>query len=309
MLSNSCFSQDLKGEFELFLKWFEGRFDNYAQVVEEKEQKVEHPHEWIHSIFKRVNLPQIGEYVFFVQQYMDGDPEKIYRQRLYVFELDTKEKAIKLTIYNFDDEKRYKNAHLETSKLEGLSFANLRSIPGCEVYWRYDKEKERFEGSMKPNSCKFFSQRLGKTIIVTDDLLLTKDEIWINDQARDEQGNHVFGNKSNIHHKLRKARIFRGWTAILKDLSVETRGEDLPADQWIAQRNLQIHDQGGIAKINEKFSVQLAQLTHKSGIKVLKLGIIENSTGKTIAYTWTNPEAERIGINLRWIQAGFTLEK
>jgi hypothetical protein len=62
-------------------------------------------------------------------------------------------------------------------------------------------------------------------------------------------------------------------------------------------------------KINEKFSAELAQLSHKNGARVLKLGIVETASGKTVAYTWANPEAERIGINLRWIQAGFTLKK
>lgn len=289
------------------MKWFEGRFDNYAQYMEDKEKKVEHPHEWIHSIFKRVDLPQIGKYVFFVQQYMDGNPEKVYRQRLYLFEPDND--AIKLTIYNFDDEPKYRNAHLAPEKLKDLTFANLKTVPGCEVFWRFDEKQQRFNGTMKPNACKVFSQRLGKNIIITDDLFLTKDEIWINDQARDEAGNYVFGNKSGIHHKLKKVRIFKGWTAVLKDNSTEMRNEDPPADQWTAQSNLEIHDQGGIVKINEKFSAQLAQLTHKSGIKVLKLSIIENASGKAIAYTWTNPEAERIGINLRWIQAGFTVSK
>ena len=162
---------------------------------------------------------------------------------------------------------------------------------------------------MKPNACKVVSKRSGKTLIITDDLFLTKDEIWINDQAKDDQGNYVFGNKANIHHKLKKVKMFEGWTAVLKDGSTETIGQDAPADAWDGQRNLIIYDQGGRVKINDKFSAELAQLTYKNGTKVLKLGIVENASGKTVAYTWANPEAERIGINLRWIQAGFALKK
>ena len=103
--------------------------------------------------------------------------------------------------------------------------------------------------------------------------------------------------------------MFDGWTAVLKDGSTEMTGQDAPADAWDGQRNLMIHDQGGMVKINDKFSAQLAQLTYKNGTKVLKLGIVDNATGKTVAYTWANPDATRIGINLRWIQAGFTLKK
>lgn len=300
-------AQNPEKDLRLMMSWFEGRFDNYAQTVEEKETKTEFPHERIHSIFARVNLPNIGENVFYVQQYMDGDETKIYRQRLYVFTPNIKEKAIELKIFAFPDEKAVLNAHLDKAKLNGLTLEKMDSPKGCEVFWRLKDNK--FEGSMKPNACRVVSKRSGKTLIITDDLFLTKDEIWINDQAKDDQGNYVFGNKANVHHKLKKVKIFEGWTAVLKDGSTEMTGQDAPADAWDGQRNLMIHDQGGMVKINDKFSAELAQLTYKNGTKVLKLGIVDNASGKTVAYTWANPEAERIGINLRWVQAGFTLKK
>lgn len=302
-------AQNLDKDLRLMMSWFEGRFDNFGQVTEEKDQKAEFPHEHIHSIFARVNLPQFGENVFYVKQYMDGDPAKIYRQRLYVFTPNRKEKAVELQIYTFDDEKKYLDAHLEPAKLNGLTQANLKATPGCEVYWRLEKSGDKFDGTMKPNACSFVSQKSGKKIFISDDLFLTKDEIWINDQAKDEQENYVFGNKTGVHHKLKKARVFEGWTAILKSGEPQTADKDYAAEDYAGQTKIQIHDQGDIVKINDKYSVQLAQLKYKTGLPVLKLGIIDNTSGKTISYTWANPEAERIGINLRWIQVGFTLKK
>ena len=61
-------------DLRLMMNGFEGRFDNYQQVIEEKESTAEFPHEHIHSIFARVNLPR--ENVFYVKQYMDGDEAK-----------------------------------------------------------------------------------------------------------------------------------------------------------------------------------------------------------------------------------------
>ena len=299
--------KNLDDDLRLMMQWFEGRFDNFQQTWEEKESRTEFPHEQIHSIFARVNLPQFGENVFYVQQYLDGEPKKIYRQRLYVFTPNKKEKAVQLTIYTFDDEKKYVDANLDNAKLSGLTKQNLATTSGCEVYWRRDGDK--FLGTMKPNACQVVSKRSGKTLIITDDLFLMKDEIWINDQAKDEQGNYVFGNKSGIHHKLKRVRMFEGWTAVLKSGSTEMTGADAPAEDWTGQRDLTIHDQGGSVKINDRFSAQLAQLAYRNGTKVMTLKIIENSTGKAVAYTWTNPDATRIGINLRWIQAGFTLKK
>lgn len=309
LVSIASAQSKLNSDLALMMQWFEGRFDNYQQTFEEKEAKAEFPHERIHSIFARVNLPSVGENVFYVQQYMDGDPTKIYRQRLYVFTPNETEKAIELKIYGFDDDKKYANAHLDATKLSGLTRANLKETKGCEVFWRLDAGGDKFSGTMKPQACKVMSQRLKKNIIITDDLFLTKDEIWINDQAKDEQGNYVFGNKSGVHHKLKKVQMFEGWTAVLKDGSSAMSDADAPAEAYDGQRNLQIHDQGGRVKINEKYSAELAQLAYKNGTRVLKLGIVDNASGKTVAYTWANPDAERIGINLRWVQAGFTLKK
>ena len=305
----SIFSKGLEDDLKLFTSWFEGRFDNFAQYYNDKENKAEFPHQNIHSIFKKVALPQIGKTVFYVQQYSEGDEAKIYRQRLYNFTLDKAEKAIKLTIYNFDDEKKYRDSHLGPSKLNSLTMANLTTTTGCEVYWQLNKERDKFSGIMKKDACKVVSKRSGKTIIITDDLFLTKDEIWINDQAKDEQGNYVFGNKSGVHDKLKKVRWFEGWTAVLKTGETSLANQDFKTEEYEGKTKVLLHDQGGMVKLNEKYSVQLAQLQHKSGTWVLTLKILENSTGKAVAYSWTNPEAEKLGINLRWVQAGFSLKK
>lgn len=307
--SSTFAKPNLEDDLKLFTAWFEGRFDNYAQYFNDKESKAEFPHQNLHSIFKKVDLPNIGKNVFYVQQYLDGDESKVYRQRIYNLTLDKAEKAIKLTIYNFDDEKKYRDSHLDSSKLNGLTMANLTTTTGCEVYWQLNKERDKFSGIMKKDACKVPSKRLGKTIIITDDLFLTKDEIWINDQAKDEQGNYIFGNKSGVHDKLKKVRWFEGWTAILKTGETSLVNQDFRAEEYDGKTKILLHDQGGTVKLNDKYSVQLAQLQYKNGTWVLTLKILENATGKAVAYSWTNPEAEKLGINLRWVQAGFSLKK
>jgi CpeT/CpcT family (DUF1001) len=300
---------NLEDDMKLFSTWFDGRFDNFAQNYNDKETKFEYLHDRVHSIFKRVELPQIGKTVFFVQQYLDGDEAKVYRQRLYNFTVNKQEKALQLTIYNFDDEKKYLDSYRDSTKLNGLQMTNLTTIPGCEVYWKLNETRDKFAGYMKKDGCKVVSKRSGKTIIITDDLFLTKDEIWINDQATDEQGGYIFGNKSKIHSKLKRVRWFEGWTAILKTGETPMVNQDFSADEYDGKSKLLIHDQGGIVKLNDKYSVQLAQLQHKSGTWVMTLSVIETASGKKVAYTWANPEAEKLGINLRWLQSSFTLKK
>lgn len=73
----------LEKDLKIFLGWLEGEFDNNEQVAFANELGIspDDVPERIHSIFKRVALPAFGEHVFYVEQYLDGNPAEIYRQR------------------------------------------------------------------------------------------------------------------------------------------------------------------------------------------------------------------------------------
>jgi hypothetical protein len=293
----------LEEDMELMLTWFEGEFDNHLQVLEERENPPEQPHEWIHSIFTRVELPAFGEHVFYVEQYTDGDPAKIYRNRIYSFAADPEREAIRLTIFSFADPAAAAGAHLEPAKLAGLTPDRLRTAPGCEVFWKRDGEA-RFIGYMEDGACRVDSPRLGKTIIIDDDLVLTPEEIWIGDRATDEDGTWVFGNRAGIQHKLKRARLFDCWAAVRNEAS----------DEWSLERGLRLHDQGGRASIStagdtpRRYRIELEQRVYEGGggVPVLKIALYEEGMEESLAYSWADPDAGRIGMNLRWAQGGCT---
>ncbi len=297
----------LAADLQTMMKLFEGEFDNYAQAWEEKEQKAEHPHEHIHSIFARVKLPAFGENVFYVKQYMDGDPAKVYRTRLYCFAANEKEGAVELRIYSFPDEKAVNDAQLDQSKLAGLVPEKMGYYNGCEVYWKRDGEG--FNGYMKKDACKVESKRSGRTLVITDDLKLTKDQIWIRDEAKDTQGNYVYGHKAGIHHKLNRCRYFDGWAA----LRIAETGDD--QKDYLGFMKLRMHDQGQFLRMTKpdgettKYRLQLAQLVQQgSKVPVMVLKIFEDGKDQAVSYAWTEPESKRIGLNLRWFQSGFTFK-
>ena len=294
----------LQQDLEDLLSWFAGEFDNHLQVIEEEEAESppEQPHEWIHSIFQPVELPALGEHVFYVEQYTDGDPAKIYRNRLYTFSVNADEQAIQLTIHSFADPKAVEGAHLDPSKLAGLTADDVRSISGCEVYWKREAA-DRFIGSIPDGACRVVSQRSGKTLIIDDDLVLTPDEIWIGDRAEDEDGNWVFGNRAGIPHKLKRSRNFGCWAVVKAEGS----------DEWVSPaRGLVLHDQGGWAAITSggdeprSYRLELEQRTYagERQVDVLKLAVYEEGKDESLAYTWTEPGSINIGMNLRWFQAG-----
>lgn len=112
---------------------------------------------------------------------------------------------------------------------------------------------------------------------------------------------------TDVREDARKVQVFAGWAAI------SGAGANAAADSgdWHMNRTIRLGNEGGRAALTWRdgkpsgYSLGLERLTYRDGnIPVLKLSIIDDSNGRTLAYAWANPEATRIGINLGWVQVG-----
>ncbi len=108
-------------------------------------------------------------------------------------------------------------------------------------------------------------------------------------------------------YQMMTCRYFSGW--------IELPDPQQPG-QTLRQAQLRIHDQGGLLPLHLEdlqYSVELTQLVYAKKIEIMKLAIYQepldsiNYHSRSIAYTWANPEAKRIGMNLRKISSGWTL--
>ena len=121
-------------------------------------------------------------------------------------------------------------------------------------------------------------------------------------------GAQIFGNPTpDVLNRTRAARRFRGYVAL----------EPEPG-KWQLMSNVSVWDVGQIVPvvtddgIETKFAIEVAYCTYINGDNVLKIAVHEAGYvrgGKVlpIAYAWSEPDATQIGINLRYIQAGFQL--
>jgi len=311
----------LEQQLDLFLDWFPGEYDNHEQNWQDNLSQVEQVHERIHHIFYPATAMQVGEHTFFVQQYLDGDRGNVYRQRLYSFSIDEAEGALRLDIYSFLDEPKYRDAFLNPEILATLDKSELVARPGCEVYWEF--AGDHFHGYMKDRACKVMSRSTGQPIYITDDLRLTPDEIWIRDEAFDAAGKRVFGNRAGIHHKNRKVQYYTGWAGVGSagpELAVAEGSWSTADGAWAFTGDLDnfsrfvIHNEGEIVPILNAdgkpsgYSVQLAKLTYQNTvIPILTLKLWEDATRRVLTYSWAATDSERIGLNARWAQIGLTV--
>lgn len=301
----------LEKDFALFLEWFPGRYDNESQVFWEPELGVaaEVRHERIHSIFRPVELPAFGSHVFYVEQFSNGDSARIYRQRIYALSADAAAGAIRLKIYTPMKPAALAGAWRDPSKLLGLKPAQTTTIEGCDVLWR--RQANQFIGSIEDGACRVKSDRFGE-IVIDDDLVLTPEEIWISDRATTLNGDYVFGNKAGVPHKLKKARSFECWTAVLRGAKHGDSGEGM--NDWQFQRGGLLHDQGGVLELTtdesppRRVTLLLRRVEWPTGLNrpSLTLYAREGTSERAVSYAWTEFDAQRIGLNLRWLQASCT---
>jgi hypothetical protein len=269
-----------------------GEFDNFQQVWEERESRAPFVHARIHLIAAPVRLPQFGENVFYVQQYLDGDPAKVHGQYLFALSPSQADGAVVLTIHAFADGGPYVDAHRDPSRLASLRPADTISWPGCEL--RLAPEGAGFSGALREHAAGGAGERGAGFPYET--MTLLPGELHIGERI-------AAGRPAPPPYRLKRCRWFRGWAVI-------RRGE---GEEYDVARDLLLHDQGGripLRSAGREYEIELAQLVYQSTkVPIMKLALYEKGREESFAYTWSDPEAGRIGINLRWIQAGFTLEK
>jgi len=116
---------------------------------------------------------------------------------------------------------------------------------------------------------------------------------------------------ADAREDLRLVRWFTGWAAI----NGGGPKADAASRDWHMDRTLRIGTEGGRYALKWRdgnasgYSLVLERLTYREGnVPVLKLSVVTDADGSTLAYAWANPEATRIGINLGWVQVGLDLE-
>ncbi|MGN6519625.1 MAG: hypothetical protein ACTHK2_09410 [Dokdonella sp.] len=115
---------------------------------------------------------------------------------------------------------------------------------------------------------------------------------------------------ADAREELRRVHRFAGWAAL------NGAGPTAAADSsdWHMDRKVALGSEGGRYALAYRdgrpsgYSLLLERLTYRDGnVPVLKLSVVDDAGGRTLAYAWANPEATRIGINLGWVQVGLEL--
>lgn len=173
---------------------------------------------------------------------------------------------------------------------EGQIYSEVRAMGGSEIQCSYLWVSENDGFAASPDVEKPCDARLPRA--------------WQVDGARLQ----VRTEQDELGYEARRAIRYEGWIALARS-RLDPNASD---DDYVFVSDINAHDQGTMISILDDgaptgYAVELVQLTYQnSRIAVLKLGVVDETTGETLSYSWAEPGAKRIGINLRWIQTGFT---
>ena len=106
--------------------------------------------------------------------------------------------------------------------------------------------------------------------------------------------------------ELQRARPFDCWVSMKKAAKKADGSED-----WSFDR-VKLHDAGGRAAVTvdgQTASLRMRNVAWPSGPNrpSLVLYVHKDDPDHAVSYSWADPEAKRVGLNLRWMQASCTL--
>lgn len=171
-----------------------------------------------------------------------------------------------------------------------------QALPGCTVYWR--RAETGFEGETRGNECRFREPRSGEVV--------TRHRRWSagGDVLTWEERRVTSGDEETETLRFAAVGWYSGWAGV-RSRDEDGRGEG----EWQIERRLRMHDGGGTRELpavgGTAHRIRLERLRWpNSGIRMLRLSVIEAASGEMVAYAWAPPDASYIGIHLGWLQVG-----
>lgn len=260
-----------------------GEYNNANQAYFDVrlKQAVESRHAPVHNSITRVDNKKLGSHVFTITQHT-GSGKEITGHYLYTFEVDNAVQAVRMKTFALDE------AYSRKTKKSKIIYRE-----NCDLLWK--QESGQFHGKLEGDSCDID----GDGMSAPYDMQLSEGSFWL-----------LASNKEPSHSAMDRARDFNCYI----DVPGVGGGRDIPYKRYPLDN---IHDLGGekwvktddgqelglsLFRVMWTFNNYENIFTRPSFVVYLKTKL-ENGDIKENGYAWTIPEAQRIGINLKWALA------
>ena len=170
---------------EIAEQWI-GNYDNHAQVRaniafglplapkltrEKREMKVE-----------KLDAPQFGKTVLFLEEYKETSPNLAHRQRVMTLTWDEKLKKVRVNQFFFKQGSAYDRKLLVAAVVAKMPIENFDHIERCDLFFDWDAKLVRYSGGMIPRACTYEHPVDGQ-VYAEFDMLLWNNDLWYRDRS------------------------------------------------------------------------------------------------------------------------------
>ena len=263
-------------DLQVITTLIEGGFDNANQSYFDMRGKREVEHRRLHMEVSRIDAPNIGTQVFLSSGFWDNDESLSSGDQLWSFTADADSQSVRMRAWRIEPS-------LQADAM--LAGAGLDDSKSCDFFWH--REAAQFRSTA--DACELPLPRA---------MVLSDRQLWVS--MSDEPGQNF------QMHRIREFECYA-------DIPGVGGGRDIPYDRYEGFRT---HDQGGAvwfeSKEGRKLGISLLlvdwPINNYEGIFTRDSFVIyvsEEVDGvrKEHGYAFTVPDADRIGINLKWMLA------
>jgi hypothetical protein len=286
-----------------------GEYNNANQHYFDKRRKLEDAdrHLRIHTSISRIDAPAFGEYAFLWVNRTQTDDGEQASWRIATLSADGEAAAgavSEVTMRHYFSTQ----GEITIESLASLGPADLRRTDGCDYY--FNRRASHFFGKQRENACQFEWE--GKSVYTNNVIELSNSDLWFFDHKFiAETGERISGVASAEPYWLERARVFHCYA----DIPGVGGGRDIPFERY---EGFTLHDKGGMhwftSRDDEKrkIGLMLQAVTwqvlnedngnfNRNSLVIYAMEELEDGSIKEHGYAFTAPDAERIGMNMKWM--------
>ena len=131
-------ASSLQNDMKILSQLLPGVYTNSQQYLNEsgKHMSSDRSHFLMRSTFRPVDISFLPESFNVFAEQFHGDSRTPYRQRVYSFGVDEKQRALRMKILNFNDSGSPDQKVRTLSSLSRLKRKDLTTQDGCDMFWR-----------------------------------------------------------------------------------------------------------------------------------------------------------------------------
>lgn len=293
-------------DLRILLQYFEGEFDNDSQMWLEGRRDwkgiPEEKHQRLHITHKRLPHDKMGAHAFYVEEYLEDDPQHISRQRVVSFSSDPEAGGIRMKIFFLKDAAKYVGAQHKQELLKDLNPAELFRIEKCDLI--FQRQGEQYQGAMEDKACQFGEGEEKRYAV--HNMIISKDQYWRVDRSFLLKNDTFYkGHPNDEPYKLRRVAYYTC------NVSFHEKAYYLPSDKDKRYADIKIHNQGGMQwfenPINgKKYGLQLREKEYPfytEGSDFFMMRFKEEGKLASEVIVTTTPHAESISFQIGWASA------